>query len=73
MKILLITLVWLNIVGCSSQPQHCGWEECPANETYEEYSDAWCIKEIHMNNPQLSYEQCEFILFHDCKDTLLNN
>lgn len=69
-KLLIIGLI---LAGCSNQPQHCDWEECPANQEYKEYTDMWFIRQIHMNNPELSYEKCEYIFFYDCKDTTINN
>ena len=50
----------------------CNWEDCPVDTEYTEFSDAWCIKEIHMNNPERTYEYCEYILNVDCKDTTIN-
>ena len=59
---------------CTKPTQHkCTWEVCPMDTHPEEYSDEWCIKQIHTNQPDLPYEEAEYILEVDCKDSLLNN
>lgn len=50
----------------------CNWEECPINIECEEFSDLWCIKQIHLENPTKTYEECEYILFVDSKDKTIN-
>lgn len=72
MKKIFIILNFI-IVGCSSQKHNCDWEECVVNEKFKKYSDIWCIQDLHQRYPDYTYEQCEYILFVDCKDTLLNN
>lgn len=44
---------------------HCTWDECPNNETYEEYSDSWCIQDLHARHPDWTYEECEGVLLYD--------
>lgn len=55
-----------------NQQHCCSWEECPIGMNYEEFSDNWCIRDIHISNSDLSYENCEYILNVDCKDTTIN-
>lgn len=76
MKIFIITTTILGFICLAEyilfNQQHCCWEECPVNINYKEFSDNYCIKNIHINNPDLSYENCEYILNVDCKDTTIN-
>jgi hypothetical protein len=49
--------------------QHsCGWDECPAYEQYEEYTDEWCIRDLHMRNPDSTYEWCEYVFHVDINE-----
>ena len=72
---IIIAVIVVTVVGFlifNNQNKHkCNWEDCPANTEYSEFSNAWCIKEIHMNNPERTYEYCEYILNVDCKDTTI--
>jgi hypothetical protein len=73
---LVVSIIVITVVGFlvfTNQDKHrCNWEDCPANIDYELFTDSWCIKEIHMDNPKQTYEECEYILFVDCKDIIIN-
>ena len=62
---IIISVFYLNTHKCS-------WQECPAKENFEKYSDSWCIQQTHIEQPEKSYEECEYILFADGKDTNIN-
>jgi hypothetical protein len=73
MRLFIISSIILITGYIFFNPQHnCNWEECPAIKDYEQFSDDWCIKDLHMRNPEWSYEDCEYILQVDCKDTMIN-
>lgn len=73
---ILISIIVITVIGFlvfTNQNKHrCNWEDCPADTEYETFTDSWCIKEIHMDNPKQTYEYCEYILNVDCKDTTIN-
>ena len=73
---IIVVVIVITVVGFlifNNQIKHrCNWEDCPINTEYEAFSDAWCIKEIHMNDSKKTYEECEYILNVDCKDTTIN-
>lgn len=53
--------------------QHqCSWDECPAFETYEEYTDSWCIRDLHMRNPDSTYEWCQYVFDVDINEEPAN-
>jgi len=73
---ILISSIIITVIGflifTTKYHHKCNWEECPANTEYEAFTDSWCIKEIHMNDSKKTYEECEYILNVDCKDTIIN-
>ena len=54
------------IICCNSA------QGCPIGRDCDEFSDLWCIKQIHSENPEKTYEECEYILFVDGKDATIN-
>ena len=69
-KLFIIPIIIISILLHFYFNNHaCNWEICPANEEYEIYTDAWCIKEIHLENPIKSYKECQDILFENDKQT----
>jgi hypothetical protein len=73
---IIIAVIIVTVFGYlifNNQNKHkCNWEDCPINTEYKAFTDAWCIKEIHIGDPKKTYEECEYILNVDCKDTTIN-
>jgi hypothetical protein len=66
----ILSLLALGFILLSSHK--CDWKECPANKDYEQFSDLDCIKQLHLSDPSMTYEECEYILEVDCKDVTIN-
>jgi len=74
-KLIVIPIIIIFAIGyfyLNNNHHTCNWEECPIGRDCDEFSDLWCIKQIHLENPTKTYEECEYILFVDGKDTTIN-
>ena len=63
-KYIVLAMSLMTLFSCQLSHQ-CNWEECPLNERYDEFSDAWCIQDLHERHPDWTYEDCEYVLFVD--------
>ena len=68
----LMAIAFIHATLTKPTQHECNWEVCPMDTHPEDYSDEWCIKQIHTNQPDLTYEDAEYILEMDCKDADLN-
>jgi len=74
-KLIVILIIIIFAIGYfyfNNNHHTCNWEDCPVNKDYKKYSDGWCIKQIHLDNPGKSYEECEYIFNMDSKDVTIN-
>lgn len=74
-KLLIVPIIIISILSYfyfNNSHHTCNWEECPIGRDCDEFSDLWCIKQIHSENPTKTYEECEYILFVDGKDATIN-
>jgi hypothetical protein len=64
-KLLINSIIIISILlyfYFDNSHHNCNWEECPADIRCEEFSSLWYIKQIHIESPKKSYEECEYIL-----------
>lgn len=68
----LMAIAFIHATLTKPTQHKCNWEVCPYDSTFEQYSDQWCLQQIHKAQPELTYEDAEYILMMDCKDSDIN-
>ena len=71
--ITVITTIVIVLTNKATEHNHkCNWEECPERYSYSEFSNDWFIREMHLQNPEKTYKECDSILNINSKDTTIN-
>ena len=68
----IINIIIFLIIINKKEEHKCHWLTCPANNHYSEFSNDWFIQKMHLQNPEKKYQECQYILFVNSEDTIIN-